>query len=313
MTQKKPGEQTEALALMQPATEELRAYDFDAFALAITELEDRGKALGKRADKLPVKATAKSAERSQEIVREARLAKRDIPDTWNVLRKIQGLVKLMVGRRQVAERSFDAAIETAQEHHFLYVDAENKRVAAEQERKRLEAEAAAAKKRARELADIEAKAVAADEASPNLSEREERFVEFALAGAEPVDAARAAGYSSPEKRGPKLAKSEKIKAAIEAQEAATEARRRADAVREAPLEVEADGKMPEKLKEGTRRGSAEILDHEALRAAVIGGTHGIPVDVLIVDAVRLNQYARELGKLINRWPGCRLKIKRTLV
>jgi hypothetical protein len=39
--------------------------------------------------------------------------------------------------------------------------------------------------------------------------------------------------------------------------------------------------------------------------AVIGGKHGIPPDVLMVNQARLNDYARDLGDVINRWPGVR--------
>ena len=307
------GEQTEALALLQPATEELRTYDFDKFALAITELEDRGKALGWRTSKLPEKGTAKSAEKAQEIVRDARLAKRDIPETWNVLKKIQSLAKVMVGRRQIAERLFQDAIEKAQEHHFMYVDAENKRVAAEQEKKRLAAEAVAQEERRQELAKLEQLRLEAEESSPDLSEREQRFVKALFRGRTPFDASITAGYADA-RRAEKRAEHPKIRAALAAMVQVEKAKRRAEAVKEAPLDLAlpADRLAPEKPAGRSTR-SAEVTDIDALRDAVIRGNLGIPWDVLTVDQVRLNALARDLGPLIDRWPGVRLKVKRSLV
>ena len=59
--------------------------------------------------------------------------------------------------------------------------------------------------------------------------------------------------------------------------------------------------------------TAVVVDEDAFIAAVLEGKFGIPSDVLTVRQVKLNEYARSLGKLIERWPGIRYNEKTTIV
>ena len=57
----------------------------------------------------------------------------------------------------------------------------------------------------------------------------------------------------------------------------------------------------------------ELVDEAALIEAILAGKHGIPADVLTVKQAKLNEYARTLGPLIDRWPGVRYRTSTTIV
>ena len=57
--------------------------------------------------------------------------------------------------------------------------------------------------------------------------------------------------------------------------------------------------------------SADLLDEDALIAALLVNarecSNAIPFDLLCIDTVKLNQYARDLKEHINTWPGVKAK------
>jgi hypothetical protein len=87
-------------------------------------------------------------------------------------------------------------------------------------------------------------------------------------------------------------------------------REQAAALKEAPLDVTVVDVKPDVVKAAgavdrtTRKG--EVLDAEKFIAAVFEGSLGIPRDVLCIDEVKLNQYARNMEAAVNRWPGVRV-------
>ena len=307
--------ESEELSLVRSVTTDLQNFvvNLAAFARNVTALEERASNLSEQAKRLPEKISEKSDEKAQDLVRVARIGKREIPDTWIILKKIQGLVKAMIAKRKIAEEAFEFAIKTGEAHHFTWVDAEKRRIAKEAEAERVAAEERARKARDQELAELERQAVAAEEASDGLSEREQLFVGIMADGGSPEMAARNAGYKGHKEQAKRLMLLSKITSAIEAKLEARRLRREADAVQYAPLDVEVPDAEEEDLREGRRTRSAEVLDEAALIDAVIAGKHGIPKDVLMANPVALNEQARSLGKLIDRWPGVRLKTKRSLV
>jgi hypothetical protein len=192
-------------------------------------------------------------------------------------------------------------------------------VAEENERRRQEAERNARIEREREQAELEQKAIEAEEASPTLSEREEAFVNSQIAlGLGPTDAARRAGFKNPEQAAERLMKLAKIREALDAKKRAAAIREQAAAKKEQPVDVQFEEERPN-ITRATPGGfdrtshSGEVLDERLFVEAVIGGRHGIPADVLMVNQAKLNEYARSMQELINRWPGVRHKKTTTTV
>ena len=309
-------EEGEELAIVRSVSSELQTNlisSLGVFVKNVKVLEERALTIEKKAARLPKKITKKSADTAKAIVREARVAKRDVPETWMMLKKVQSLAKAMIAKRKISEGAFDAAIKAGESHYFEWSESEKRRIAEEQETARRAAEERARQEREKELVDIEQAALEAEAGMAELSDRELVFVGDMAGGMDLSTAASDAGYANPAKQGKRLMATKKIVQAIEAKREANTIREEAAVVNSAPLEVELDETESVDLKEGRRNRSAELLDEDALRAAVIEGKHGIPPEVLMANPVALNSYARDLGKLINRWPGVRLKIKRSLV
>ena len=251
-----------------------------------------------------------SLEEDQRLVAAIRLRrehKGKIETHWGIAQAIHRLHKTVTARRAVGVGHDDAAIEIGTTLHNRWAEADRRRVAAEQEAARKAAEAEAQAERDREAAELERAALEAEAGSPELSARAHCFVQlFAGQGVAPADAARMAGFKNPDATAIRLLKLAKIATAIGAAHAALAARRQADAVKAAPLNV----KPIEPVKAATAAGgvvyrSAEVVDAVAFINAVIAGGHGIPVDVLQVNQVQLNAYARSLRDQLNRWPGVR--------
>ena len=165
-----------------------------------------------------------------------------------------------------------------------------------------------------EAARLEQEAEAAELASEALSDREQRFVAFAVAGKGDTGAAQLAGYKNPETMGAKLRTYPKINAAIEAAERAIELRRQAQAVASQPVaieEVQAETKA-QVATTGRTTYSAIIFNADAFVAAAVTGGFGIPADCLMPNPVKLNEYARSLRERLDAWPGVRLSKKTSL-
>ena len=308
-------EEGEELGIVRSVSSELQTFvaNMSIFVRDVRELEGRALAVQEKVTRLPKKITKKSSDVAQALVREARLNKRAIPETWTMLKKVQSLAKAMVTKRKVSEAAFDDAIKVGQAYYFEWADAEKRRIAEEQEETRRAAEERARQEREQELADIEEAALKAEGKMPELSEREREFVECVVGGHTNREAAAAVGYANPAARAKTLMATEKITQAIDAKMEAIKILGEAKVLQSTPLDVELEDAEPTEIAGGRKNRSAQVTDDAALRDAVIAGKHGIPPEVLMVDPVALNGYARDLGPLINRWPGCRLKVKRSLV
>lgn len=256
----------------------------------------------------------------QEQCKRSSAGKKATEEHWNVwCQPISRFHRFMTGGRAVTVDLWSKANAIQNDAHNRYVEQERRRVAQEQERVRREAEAQAAAVRAAELAQMELEAAEAEANSPALSERERTFADLALATRDSVGAARRAGYKDPSGAATRLLASPKVVAYMKGRQEAEALRRQAEAVRALPLEVVETARVEPQITRGAGvRGdrttvSAEITDPVAFVRAVMGGAYGIPSDTLVPDQTVLNGYARSLGKLIERWPGIRLKTSTKVV
>lgn len=287
-----------------------------AFFTRARALELTANANLEKAKLLKPPAAMADDEKIQFLIKNFGADKRDAVDHWDITLKLSRFHKRLVAARKRSEEPNDEAIRLATDLHNTYVEGERRRVAAENERIRREAEQKAADDRAAELAELERKAVAAEEAAPDLSEREQLFVEAYMRHGDAVRAAREVHYAQPRTTAERLLSLPKILAACDAVKRAEVLREQAAAVKEKPLDVQAKTVKAEVSNAGGHdrsTHSAELLDERLLIEAILGGRHGIPSDILTVDQAKLNSYARSLFEVINRWPGVRYKKTTSLV
>lgn len=291
--------------------------NLSTFFRRATELEKNAKSTLEKVQALKPPTNADEDVRIQEIVRGVSLEEKSVEDEWSICQKVGALHKRLTGKRGIAQNYLTQAKAKANALHNGWVLSENQRVARENEAIRRKAEQEAQEKRDRELREAEALALKAEQDSPTLSKREASFVDaFGDGGLYVGQASRSAqyaGYAAPwDAAGAKLLASKKVQAALNAKREAFAIREQAKAVREAPLEV----RQVEEVKADVGRAagahdrttkSLEVFDAEAFRRAAFAGAHGIPQDIFEVNQGKANNYARDLGELVNRWPGCRLK------
>lgn len=237
---------------------------------------------------------------------------------WSICQTFSQVHRRLTAARARGTEPLETAKAIAQKFHNDYAEAERRRAAEEQERERLAAEARARADREAELARLEAEAVKRESESADLSDRETWFVDLIVSGNSPVASAKTVGYKNPEQQGPRLMELVKIVAAIKARQDAIAIRQQATAKRDAPLDVRVETVRPaigKPIGGGHDRTShsGEVLNERLFVEAAMGGQHGIPLDCLMVNPVKLNDYARSLQERINLWPGIRYKKTTTTV
>lgn len=312
--------------LVSQDTDKLRAFMgglASFFSRAIT-LEKQAKERLDIARQLKPPTTADEDATVQVAIREAKLTRKAIDDHWSITTVVHQLHRKLTAARERAGTTADQAASIAQTLHNRYVEDEQRRVRMEEERLRREAEERARVEREAELARLEAEAVRAEQSSPDLSEREKSFVYGLITlGYGPTTAAQKAGFAKPEQAGERLMNTPKIKAALDAKKKAAVIREQASAQSERPLDVAPIEKVQANITRATPGGfdrstySAEVFDVEAFMAALLDPRTrtqlGIPADIATFQQTKLNDAARGLGDLINKWPGVRLKKKTTTV
>lgn len=286
------------------------------FNLEISRFFDRAEHLVQRADEslaLAKSFTApKTAGEDERVQVTAKQVNADIAETEThfdqITKPITKLHKFFTGYRGRATGQLEEAKKIVNGLHNTYTAAERARVEAENDRRRREAEAKAAKERQDELDALEAAALKAESKSPDLSAREQSFVKHVTSGYPPQAAANNAGYAKAFDAAARLMASKKIQDAIAAVRLAAELRQQAQEAAQAPAgepefeEVTANIVKAAGAKDVTRW-RAVVDDADLLIEAVLSGKLGIPRDVLKVDEVALNKYAQSLHKLIDKWPG----------
>lgn len=274
-------------------------------------LERAAKGTLETARALRAPTTADGDERIQVFIKQASSDRRAIEQHWQICSVVSQFHRRLVALRTRGTQPLEEAAAIGNNLHNRYTEDERRRVAQEQERVRREAEERARQERDEELRRHELEAVKAEEAAPTLSEREELFVSYIMAGQTPLDAARRAGFQEPGRAGLRLMDRPKISAALKAKQEASELRRQATALKEAPLEAHVETVRPNISKAAGAHDrttwSGEILDEAAFIDAAFAGKHGIPRDILQINQAQLNTYARSLHERLDLWPGVRAK------
>ena len=235
---------------------------------------------------------------------------KEVVEHWGITQQVHRFHRILTARRSKAENALEAASKIANRLHNDYVAAEARRVAAENERLRIAAENKARLEREEQQAKLEAAAMTAEESAADLSDREQTFVDLYFSRGDGMSAAKSAGYKNPMQASAQLLTRPKIQAAIKGKREAAEIRRQAAARAAEPLITEdfepVKAQVGDEGKDRTYY-SAELLDEAALIEAWRSGKYGIPADIISINRPALNLKAKDLGELINRWPGVRLK------
>lgn len=289
----------------------------DTFGVSLEQFFTRAEELKVRSDEtlteakiLRVPKTAAEDERLQVNAKQINADVRETQEHFDTITKvITRLHKFFTGYRARVMDPAEEAKVIVNRLHNGYTEAERRRVAEENDRRRREAEQLAADSRRRELADLEAKALKAEAESPDLSKREAEFVRLTVDhNVSPQQAATRAGYANPFDTAARLMASGKIQKAIKARQDAAALRQQAQEAAQQPVgeaafeEATANITKAAGAKDVTRWRA--VVDHpDRLIQAVLSGTPGIPQDVLMVNQVRLNKYAIDLHRLIDQWPG----------
>jgi hypothetical protein len=256
---------------------------------------------------------------AQGLVKYARGRKKAAEENGAITQALSRLHKAFVAITRRSTSPWDEVIAIGTKLHNDYVAAEQRRAEAERRRLQEEEDRRAAAARQAELDELERQAAAAEEASPDLSDREARIVDALVNGSrrlatvdatEVIRIASTVGY----RRQPSAACISKIVAAVEAQRSAKAIRSQAKATAAAPVEARTVEVKPNVQKVGIERRtrSAILKDEQALIAAILKGAP-IPHTLLTINTTELNRQARELGELINDWPGVEFKETVTLV
>jgi len=288
------------------------------FFLAASTMEANAKTTLSVALALAPPKTPDEDERIQRFVKDTNDQKKIVEEHWKVTTVISGFHRRMTAARARATDPLERAAGIGNQLHQRFKEDAERAAKIEQDRIRREAEEQAARDRQAELDRLEADAVAAEEKSPKLSEREQAFVDFycdrqSMAYDNAQRAATMAGFKGKNlvAISGRLLSLEKIRVAIEAKTKAREIRLQAAAQAAAPVQANVPTIAPAVQRaSGTSERtyySAELLDEKALIDAVCEGRLGIPRDVLRVHQPTLNGYAKSMGDLIQRWPGVKLK------
>jgi hypothetical protein len=283
-----------------------------AFFVTAKALEQSAFGTLEQAKLLKLPTNPDEDEAIQRFVKQTSVDKREVEEHWRITSLVSQFHRRMTARRSKATDALEEANRIGNRLHNSYTEAEKRKAAEAQERLRREAEEKARRDREAEIARMEAEAIKREESSPDLSEREQVFVDQVANHGDGQRAARMAGYKDPGASASRLLASAKIQKAIKAKRDAIAIRTQLAARKEEPLEVE---EVPEIKPNVTRAGaaydrtthSAEILDEQALIAACISGKYGIPTDILTVKPAKVNEYARALQQRIELWPGVRYK------
>lgn len=300
------------------------AVDIEGFLAGVSRFFNKAAQLERAArltladvKQFPPPATVEEDLAIQQVILKANADKKIAEEHWKVTAIFHQVHKRLVAGRNRTTDVLDEIATIGNAHHNRYAEAERRRAAEEQERLRREAEARAAQERQIELARLEEAALKAEADAPDLSPRERRFLELYLS--RPIDAPRHAALAGYKGVGAaeRLLALPKMQAAIEAARTAETARKQAAAIQATPVEVVHEAVKPQVAKVAGHGGrtywSAEIVDAEAFVAAAVAGKHGIPLDALYPNLVKLNDYANSLHERIDLWPGVRHVRKDKLV
>lgn len=285
------------------------------FGMNLEAFFERAEHLTRRADETLLEARGVAAPTTagedEQIQIKAKRGNEDLRETrahYDTITKVlTRLHRYFTGKRTRTEQPTEEAVKILNRLHNGWTDAERRRVAQENERRRLQAEQDAAAERQRDLDRLEAQALEREARMEELSEREQKYVQLVCTGTEPTAAAKMCGYKDAFGTAARLQGTEKIRQAILAKREALALREAASTVAQQPVDVDfeeatANVTRAAGVKERTTW-KGVVDDERAFVDAVIAGTYGIPRELLIIDRVLLNDKARGLKKLMDKWPG----------
>ena len=292
------------------------------FQVSLAPFPDEAAALAFKEDAMTflAKGAIATAERHQtalQLLRDGKRLKRAVDEHWLKVRRWLEDRKKDIGTiaamdLQVVEpglAGLNAVI-------LSYEEAEQARVAREQEAERRRQTEEAQRQRDAEVARMEKDALAAEQQSDQLSDRERAFAQSVYQGISPEGAATRAGYKDPQAQAARLLNTPKIAAVIEGMQQAKALREQAAAVKEKPIEI----REPEvQANLGKVAGVRTVTTHtgEVVNAAaclahlLAGGMDAPPADLFMVNPVKLNEYARAIHENVERWRGIRYVKKQT--
>lgn len=274
---------------------------------------------------LKVPTTTEEDQTMQRFAVESKTAAKAAEEYWGITQVLHGWhTRAVAGRKRAVDPNEQAAkIATAHHVEFERLDAERVRreQVAEDERVRLLQE----KLQREEQEALEAKALEAEANAPELSKREQLYVdELHRLTSDPSNrlsqvanlerkAYLAAGFTGDPAFGvERLKRMPKITEALAARVKAEALRRQAEAVKLAPppvvhtveiktAVVRAAGVKQRETWSGVVDNAQEFID------AVFDGKHGIPRTLLMIDPTALNKYASDLKERMDAWPGVHAK------
>lgn len=276
------------------------------------ELEKSALSVLATAKGLIVPTTADADVVIQKFIQRTTADKKEIEAHWGICAVVHRVHRRLTAKRDVGVKALEEANQIGNRLHNAYTAAERRRAEEEENRRREQAEFEARQLREQELARAEQDAVEREAASPDLSDREARFVEAVWQGRNtPETSARLAGYRDPRAAALKLAGQQKILDAIKAKQDAAEIRRQAAVRAAAPIvpdyqEVTPDIKKAAGAFDRTTV-SGVIVDVDALRQAYLSGKYGLPADLMEPVQRVVNDLARQMGPRLNTIPGLRYK------
>lgn len=251
----------------------------------------------------------------QRLALETKAGKDQIEQHWSPIKRIfNRLHKTVTGAAGRAAKLEDDAFAHLNRLNNAYTEEQRRKAWEEQERIRREREAEERRRLQAQAAELERAAAEAEANAPDLSMREQAFVDHyvRLAPRELLQsdtlplaerAAALAGFKEPAKYGGILLGRPKVQEAITAARHAAAMREQAEATKAAPVAVVVDDVAPDvvTVAKTATRWKARVTDEAAVIAAVVKGI--IPADVLTVNQAQLNRYATMLQGQLNSWPG----------
>lgn len=249
-----------------------------------------------------------------EEVRRINSHRKELLAHWEITAVISRVHKTLTGIRGRGDSADETAAQIGNGLHQRYKDAETLRARQEEERLRLEAEERQRQERQKQQDELERQALKAEAASPDLSPREQKFVDAITSNVtgwkgNPTRAAEVAQYKDAQAQGAKLMALPKILRAIEAVENAARLRQQAAAVKAAPVEIEHVAVKADVAKGDVETWSAEVTDVALFLESYRSGRYGLAFDVVEPAMPKLNDLARSMHENMDRIPGLRAKKK----
>ena len=280
-------------------------------------LREDAKIMVTRAEALTVPTDDASDKIVQRVVIDSNQGRKANKAHWEpITQTFHKVHKVLTSGRGEAEKDFVRAAGIGNRHHSDYVAEQERKARIEQQRVDRLAREAAQRERDEETRRLEEERLKIEADSPNLSDREQRFVNAYDRHGDTIRAEREAGYKKG--YGAKLLDREKIQSALELLVKTREVERQQREVRQAPVIPKATPAVRPAFSHvlgasSRKQRGAEIYDEAALIEAILtqaanppaDGEPVIPTDILTIKATKVNEYSRSLGRVINEWPGVR--------